>query len=352
MTTADPEWCNVDWVTIDILPDDVLLEVFDCYVQAEEKEWVEAWHTLVHVCQKWRMLVFASPRRLNLQVICRRTTRVGEMLDVWPSFPIVIQNDQPWVVSWGVANTLAALEHSNRICGISLWGVPGLQMGEILAGMYKPFPALTELTLQAEGVTLTINPDLFLGGSAPLLEELTLEYITFPGLPKLLSSATHLVYLRLHNISYSGFRNVPSEAMVTALSTSTRLENLILEFEYPRSQDHYWPPRDRRGHRTRTLFPALTWLRFQGDSEYLEDLVAGIDAPQLNIFHIRFFLQSIFDIPQLAQFINRTPNLEVHDEVHVVFYYASILVNLNQHLTVGSSWKSQAENHIRVTRGL
>jgi len=137
VTTADSDLtgCNVDWVTINILPDDVLLGIFDCYVQAK----VEAWHTLVHVCQNWRKLVFASPRRLNLQVVCRPTTPVREMLDVWPSFPIVIQSGWPWPLRRGVANTLAGLEHSNRIRSISLRDVPGSQMGEILVGMYKPF---------------------------------------------------------------------------------------------------------------------------------------------------------------------------------------------------------------------
>jgi hypothetical protein len=41
-------------VTFDVLPDDVLLEIFDfCVDQAREDGRIEAWHTLVHVYQKW-----------------------------------------------------------------------------------------------------------------------------------------------------------------------------------------------------------------------------------------------------------------------------------------------------------
>jgi hypothetical protein len=46
-------------VSIDVLPDEVLLEIFDFYVDEDEsayeipiyKEEVEAWQALVHVCR-------------------------------------------------------------------------------------------------------------------------------------------------------------------------------------------------------------------------------------------------------------------------------------------------------------
>jgi hypothetical protein len=56
---------------------------------------VNEWHTLVHVCRRWRDLVFASPRRLNLRLLCRKDTPVREMLDIWPALPIVIQDIGP-----------------------------------------------------------------------------------------------------------------------------------------------------------------------------------------------------------------------------------------------------------------
>jgi hypothetical protein len=61
-------------LTIDNLPDDVLLEIFDFYFPVlgyqyfHTKRIVESWQSLVHVCRRWRCLVFGSPRRLNLRL--------------------------------------------------------------------------------------------------------------------------------------------------------------------------------------------------------------------------------------------------------------------------------------------
>ena len=117
--------------------------------------------------------------------------------------------------------------------------------------------------------------------------------------------------------------------MVTALSTLTGLEYLEIGFESPRSR----PDRRRRPPPlTRTVLPALTRFVFEGVSEYLDDLIARIDAPLLDKFHITFFHQLIFDTPQLNQFINRTPKLKTHDEAHVLFYFWTISVTLPQTL--------------------
>jgi len=78
-------------VTVSALPDDVLLEIFDLYVDsAAEYEAPDAWHSLIHVCQRWRCVVFASPRRLRLRLLCTPKRPVKMMLDVWPESPIVI----------------------------------------------------------------------------------------------------------------------------------------------------------------------------------------------------------------------------------------------------------------------
>jgi hypothetical protein len=58
-------------VTIDSLPDFVLLEIFGCRVGLA----IEVWVVLVYVCRKWRDIVFESPRRLNLQLLCAKTKR-------------------------------------------------------------------------------------------------------------------------------------------------------------------------------------------------------------------------------------------------------------------------------------
>jgi len=65
--------------------------------------------------------------------------------------------------------------------------------------MQKPFLELTDLRLAIYGDDglVPILPDSFLGGTAPRLLSLDLFNVPFPALPKLLLSATHLVYLSL-----------------------------------------------------------------------------------------------------------------------------------------------------------
>ena len=305
-------------MTIDILPDVALLIVFDFYVDIEE------WHTLVHVCRKWRNAVFGSPRRLNLQIICKSSTPVRKTLDVWPPLPIAIRDY--WDATLGIDNIVAALEHNDRISELQLLDIPSSQLEKVLAGMQQPFPALTRLHLQARDETAPVDPDLFVGGTAPHLRTLILERISFPGLTKLLLSATHLVYVDLWEIPHSGY--ISPEVMANCLPALIWLESLDIAYESPRSR----PDRKSRSPppSTRTLLPVLTKLRFRGVSEYLEDLVARIDTPLMNECHITFFHQLIFDTPLLAQYISRTPKFKTHNEARVFFSASAVSVTLSQ----------------------
>ena len=314
------DWYHVAQATMDMLPDVALLEIFDFYV--DQGPWTTAWYTLVHVCRKWRDVVFGSPRRLNLRLKCKASTPVRERLDVWPHLPIAIMGDGG---KWGVDNLVAALKHNDRICQIDIWPVSSLQMEKVLAAMQQPFPALTYLKLMPGG-TAAVIPASFLGGSAPGLQELTLRCISFSGLPRLLLSATHLVRLILWKIPHSGY--ISPEAMVTCLFALTRLETLDIRFESPRSR------LDRITRRppplTRILLPVLATLYFAGVSEYLEDFVGRIDAPLLKKLEMAFFYQLIFDIPQLTQFIGRTPEFKAHDNLRVLFSVGIVWVTVKE----------------------
>jgi hypothetical protein len=312
-----------------MLPDVALIEIFAFYVYQER---IEAWHTLVHVCRKWRSLVFGSLRRLDLELCCTARTPVKKMLDVWPLLPIIA-----WSVgheTWGVDNVIAALERNDRLRELELFDIPSSHMEKVWTVMQRPFPALRwlalRLQLQQQRETVPVVPDSFLGGSAPHLQVLFLDFVPFPGLPKLLLSATELVCLSLWRIPHSGY--ISPEAIVTCLSVLTRLEKLRIRFESPQSRpDHrsrHPPPR------TRTVLPILTWLEFRGVSEYLEDLVARIDAPLLKDLMITFFHQLTFDTPHLTQFISRTPKFKTCDEARVVFSDWCILFKLSQTFNV------------------
>src|SRR5712691_13550351 len=122
-------------------------------------------------------------------------------------------------------NIIAALGQSNRVYRVFLFNLVDWQLEEVLAQMQVPFPELTDLRLRSYGQAIPI-PDSFLGGFAPCLRVFELDGIPFPGLPKLLLSATHLVKLRLSDIPHSGY--ISPEEMVAPLSMLSYLEILSL----------------------------------------------------------------------------------------------------------------------------
>ena len=188
-----------------MLPDDVLIEIFNSHEYDYEDRFGEkAWRTLVHVCRRWRCIVFGSPGHLKLQLVCTTRTPARDMLDVWPAFPLVILSEDDYPRG-SVDNIVAALECTDRVHQIDFKIFRSLDLDIFLAAMQQPFPELIYLSLKStdDSETMAVVPDSFSGGSAPLLEVLYLSGIPFPGLPKLLLSATHLVSLRLR---YSPFR--------------------------------------------------------------------------------------------------------------------------------------------------
>jgi hypothetical protein len=301
-------------IRIDVLPDDVLLDIFHFYIPHAPyvRKEIEGWQSLVHVCRRWRSLVFGSPRCLDLQLYCTPRTPAKDTLDVWPALPLIVKG---WMASSGTDNIIAALGQSNRVCKVHLWRLAGWQLEEVLAQMQVPFPELTHLWLWSDDETVPVIPDSFLDGSAPRLRSVYLNGVPFPGLPKLLLSATHLVSLRLNNIPHSGY--ISPEAMVALISVLSSLKSLFLRFQSPQSHPG-WESRSLPPPKC-SILPALDVLDFKGVTEYLEDLVTFIDAPQLNYLDITFFNQIDFDCPQLAQFINRTPKLRALDEARVQF---------------------------------
>src|SRR6266852_2054852 len=114
-----------------------------------------------------------------------------------------------------------------------------------------PFPELTDLQLSSYDETLPVIPDSFLGGSAP---HVSLSGSPFPGLPKVLLSAAHLVDLRLFNIPHSVY--ISPDAMFPLLSALYSLEVLFLHFESPQSR----PDWERRSLRPPNALSSLLSL--------------------------------------------------------------------------------------------
>ena len=316
-------------MTIEVLPSTVLLEIFSFYVGRPGAD-EDLWHTLVHVCRRWRFVVFDSPRRLNLRLLCTPKRQL-KGLDIWPALPIVIDFMAKGKRPRGMANVIAALKQHCRVRKIHIQGVPNPLMKKF-AAMEKPFPELTHLELESRDENVPILPDSFLGGSAPLLLSLNLYGIPFPAVGKLLLSIQNLVDLRLWSIPYSGY--ISPEEMVTCLSALTRLKSFRLGFRSPQSriggESRRLPPL------TRIVLATLSKFRFKGNSEYLEDIVSQIDAPLLDYFKITFFNRLIFDTPLLRYFISRTEIIKPHYRANVAFYdhRAEVIFSLQEGMAV------------------
>jgi len=118
----------------------------------------------------------------------------------------------------------------------------------------------------------------------------------------LLSTTRRLTSLRLLELPDTGY--VSPHAMATCLSTLTNLAMLCLDFRFTAPR-----PDNERGHplplnRNRATPPTLTHFNFRGQSDYLEGLLARIDAPFLNHLNLTLFNRLIFEVPHLSRFID------------------------------------------------
>jgi hypothetical protein len=118
-------------ISIDMLADDVLLEIFDFYVGGAER--IQAWQSLVHVCRRWRSVVLGSPNRLNLRLVCTTRTPARDTLDVWPPLPLLIQGR----VRKGLDVIISVLERRDRVHVIKPTHVSSLRLKKLSAAISR-----------------------------------------------------------------------------------------------------------------------------------------------------------------------------------------------------------------------
>ncbi|KAH9172660.1 hypothetical protein EDB89DRAFT_1964278 [Lactarius sanguifluus] len=259
-------------VAIGDLLDEVLLNIFRHFVDASP----QCWPKLVHVCRKWRHIVFASPLGLGLRLYCTHGTPVLKSLDCWPALPIVVKCggslslDPPTPEEED--NIMAALKHSHRVASINLTVTSSFM--EKIGTIVEPFRELEDLVLLSQNSAQLVLPGTFRWGSR--LRSLHSTRISFSALPRRLLSSPSLIDLQLHEISSAGYFS--PETFANALSGMTQLQSLSLHFlSLPCRSNHIdvSPPSGRR-----IVLPYLTHLKFRGSSNYLDSLVARIDAPR------------------------------------------------------------------------
>ncbi|KAH9037543.1 hypothetical protein EDB84DRAFT_1560637 [Lactarius hengduanensis] len=288
--------------TIGVLPDNVLLEIFDFYRKN---------HNSFRIVWEWQPLVHNN-------------------LGVWPAFPIVIdyRRSKRGITPRDEDNVIAALEHPDR----------------------EPFPVLThlEISLGSRAESALALPAEFLGGFAPRLQEIILSGIPYPALPMLLLSATDLVKLDLFNIPPAGY--ISPEAMVASLATLPRLEILVIGFQLATSRpDQILPPPV-----TRIVLPALISFRFRGASEYLEDFVGRIDGPQLNQISTVYLNQVVdFQVAQFTMFVDRSvgPKIALFRHARFSFSRDSVTFTMCPHAN-DSPWDRRPVRTIISCQGI
>ncbi|KAH9003582.1 CHAT domain-containing protein [Lactarius hatsudake] len=308
---------------IETLPQEILLEIFDVYrldslkqSQIGGRPW--AWHRLAHVCQRWRFIIFASSRYLDLKVFCTYGTPVREILSSsllnlpiivryggFPGSSLLTADDEDGIV--------ALLDHPSRIREVQLTTTaPLLEKAAIL--VQQPFSVLEYLHLSTRTEPGLVLPSEF--GSAPRLRILRMVGVALPALPKLLLSAQDLVSLQLEELPSIGYT---LDALRFCLPEMTLLKTLRIHFLSPSSRPAL--ASTFQSQKSHPDLDYLNYIEFHGASEYLESLLSTISAPFLKYIHMAFFNQLIFhtpQLPQLCQFILRTKTQRspIHATIH------------------------------------
>ena len=160
------------------------------------------------------------------------------------------------------------------------------------------FPLLERVRIisnDATGQSVPPSPGNFMGGFAPRLKNVYLDGIVFP-FPesrRLLSSSSHLVELRLCNITATGYFS--PHALVSGLSALARLKRLEIHFHRSMSISTQRRDTDPPLPLERAFLSSLTFLAFRGISKYLEGVVARIDLPSLIFVIIKFLHELVFE---------------------------------------------------------
>lgn len=133
--------------SIDILPDDVLLEIYD-FVRLQSFAWSQRlWLKLVHTCRRWRHIIFSCPSCLDICLHCTHGTPVAEVLNHFPPLLLIVSyGKQQILTTKDKVGELFALQHRDRVHSIHLCASFST-LKKLFAVMDGSFPALESLKL-------------------------------------------------------------------------------------------------------------------------------------------------------------------------------------------------------------
>jgi len=257
------------------------------------------------VCRRWRSVVFAYPRHLDLRIVLTYNKPIRNVPIFWPVLPVIIWYPHPRTASHPIGPLLIPSDEDNisdilknpaRICEIDLDITPTL-LAKFASSLKESFPALDHLRLRSLNSMYTILPDDFLDGSAPQLSVLHLKRIAIPILPWFLASSKNLVSLRLEEITLDGY--FTAEDLAIGLSSATQLKSFVLGF-LPDTITPFSPIRPS-SLSSRIALPSLTELRYEGESRYLKYFLSRINAPIIEQISVLFFYDAAYDSQELYE---------------------------------------------------
>ena len=291
--------------TIHNLDDDSLLQIFRCYRLENEDNWNfrQTWRRLVHVCQRWRYLVYDLSTHLDMCLFLTNDSPSIDTLSHLPPLPLVIDysNRTRTTAQKDEDNIHLGLQQHGRVRRVALQA-PSSSLRMWLEPMNQLFPRLVDLRLLSTTID-EMNLKLPETLQAPDLRHLSLHGIGLPtGLP-LLSSVNTLSTLSLTHIGATCY--FPPVHLVTRLRGLPHLEELSIGFVMPillpSSEGEMLPTPI-----VPVTLPTLRRLTFRGEDIYLNDLVSRINTPLLERLSFTLIFDLAFTLVNLAEFIHRT----------------------------------------------
>ena len=300
------------------------------------KREIESWQLLVHVCRRWRGLVFKSPRRLNLQLCCY-TPRISakETLDLWSALPLLILGG---VSDDSLDDAVADLQHSDRISQInlechrtSLNPMYDSPSKKLWTAMQVPFPGARS------SAPVSWNPDRIQGRASP--SRFILGWVCPTSTVLVLGCNSISGITEITFVCHSSPPSSPSRYSSFWVHFTRGDGHLPLHVNQPRNistririPSILSRPRTPMSISANSLCPPHSHNFFvQRCQRILGTIcVARIDALNSTAYRhtLTFFSNIDFKAPELNQFIRRTPTLGEYEEARVIVLKEAVLVRL------------------------
>ncbi|KAI0261993.1 hypothetical protein BC834DRAFT_1043731 [Gloeopeniophorella convolvens] len=318
-------------INVHSLPENALLAIFGFYrLNRMLYGGSVAWYKSVpaHVCRRWRIIIIAFPKYLDLQLDLRPRSRVAEILRDSPPFPIRIlfwlQTDE-WTPAY-VDNAFTSLEQLDRATCIRLCAPSAILEG-LLTVISRQAPDLETLHIGCPTPEDPYNTEETIPSSPfPISDSVRLHDLYFLNAFPLAVPSAGVVHFFLSLPGWDGLPAAWPDTLFECLRSMPQLEYLTLNLDL---HDPFDTLELQRFNGPRMSLDRLFRLMFSGTTPSLEALLSRFDAPSLGEFLVD--LKSHVDntvnaLPSLARFVDGSRAFET-TTAHVGLSYSFIYLN-------------------------